>query len=222
MKPRALKYGADLPATMTGWRDRVEQLLYDGESVRETVEFDAATVVVTSHRVLAFTPEADGANFQQVDRPNVDGIDTGARSESDLLERGIRYGLVGAVLVAAGQVVNLDGLLGGVDLQSQATGELGLGGIMGTLQTMLNVLTYLDQLLQVVGALALLLGVALLAVYWVTRDATLVVRVAGGDDIHLPRPSDAAGTRDRLARAVSPGADGEHEQGNVGDPLGES
>ncbi|MFC7131763.1 MULTISPECIES: hypothetical protein [Salinibaculum] len=207
---------------MTGWRDRVDQLLYDGESVRETVAFDDASVVVTSHRVLAFTPEADGANFQQVDRPNVDGVGTSARSKAGLLERGIRYGLVGAVLVVAGQFVNLDGLVGGVDLQGQATGELGLGGIMGTLQTMLNLLTRLDQLLQVVGALALLLAVVLLGVYWVTREATLVVEVAGGDDIHVPRPSDATDARDRLAAAVSPRTDEAREQGNVGDPLGES
>lgn len=207
---------------MTGWRDRVEQLLYDGESVRETVEFDAATVVVTSHRVLAFTPEADGANFRQVERPNVDGVATGARSRDGLLERGVRYGLVGAVLVVAGQFVTLDGILGGVDLNSRATSELGLGGIMGTLQAMLNLLTQLDQLMQIFGALAVLLAVVLLAVYWVTREETLVIHVAGGDDVHLPRPRDADSARERLARAVSPETDGEREGEIPRDPLRES
>jgi hypothetical protein len=188
---------------MNGWRQRVQQLLYDGEDVRETVEVDGSTVVVTSHRLLASTPEGDGANFRQVDRPNVEDISTGARSEGRLLQRAIRYGLVGVVLVVAAQFVNLDGLVGGVDL-TPSTSELGIGSVLGPLQGLLNLLAQLDQLLQLFGGLALLLSAILLGVYWYTREATLVIAVAGDDDIHVPRPADASDQIERLERALSP------------------
>ena len=49
---------------MAGWKSRVDDLLYDGETARETVDVGTSRVVVTSHRVLAFTPDADGENFR--------------------------------------------------------------------------------------------------------------------------------------------------------------
>ena len=188
---------------MNGWRQQVQQLLYDGEDVRETVEYDASTVVVTTHRVLAFTPDGGGANFRQVDRPNVESVSTGAESRAGLLERAVRYGIVGAVLVVAAQFVNLDGLVGGVDL-TPSTSELGIGSVLGPLQGLLNLLAQLDQFLQLFGALALLLSAVLLGGYWYTHEATLVIAVAGGEDIHLPRPTDADGQIARLERALSP------------------
>ena len=205
---------------MAGWRERVGKLLYDGEDVQERVAFDDAAVVVTSHRLLVFTPDDDGANFQQVDRPNVEGVSTGAQSEANLLERGLRYGLIGAVLLVAGFFINLDGLLGGVSLTGGSSSELGLGGIMGTLQGMLNLLTRLDELLQLFGALALLLAVVLLGVYWYTREETLVIEVAGGDDIHLPRPPGADDHRSRLELAIAPETTG--DEAVPRDPLQES
>ena len=59
---------------MSQWRERAEEMLYAGESVEETFEVDDARILVTSHRVLAFTPGAEGATFQQADRPNVAGV----------------------------------------------------------------------------------------------------------------------------------------------------
>jgi len=57
------------------WVERAEGLLYEGESVRETVPVGAGVVVVTTHRLLAFTPDREGPDFRQVDRPNVDGAE---------------------------------------------------------------------------------------------------------------------------------------------------
>ncbi len=205
---------------MAGWRQRVDELLYEGEEVREHVEFDASTVVVTSHRMLAFRPDADGANFRQVDRPNVDGVSTGANSKTTLIERALRFGLTGAVLIVAGYVIDLEGLIGGVDLNSQSTSELGLGGILGTLQGMLNLLTRLDELLQLFGALALLLAVVVFGVYWYTREETVVIEVAGDEDVHIPRPPDAADTVERLEQAIAPETAEEKEIPR--DPLQES
>jgi hypothetical protein len=191
-----------------GRRDRVEDLLYDGESVRESVDLDDARVVVTSHRVLAFTPEMDGANFQQADRPNVEGVGTGARTESRLLEPGLRIGVVGVVLLGTGLVVDFGSLVGSVDLGGGA-GGVGIGGMLGPVRSLLGLVRDLDQYLQLFGALALLLAVGILSVYWYLREPTLTIAVAGSEDIHVPRVDDAAAV-DRIERALTPdGADGD-------------
>jgi len=213
---------------MPRWRDRVAELLYDGESVRETVELDGGGVVVTSHRVLAFRPEMDGANFRGIDRPNVDGISTGAVTEAGLLERAIRFGVIGGVLVVAGTVIDFGSILGDVNLDTRAAGQVGVGGILGPLQGLLDTLRNLDVLMQAVGALVLLLAVVLGGVYWYLREPTLVVEIAGGDDVHLPRPAGDDDAADRLRRAVAPGATTDDRSGTdaetrtAGDLLGES
>jgi len=179
--------------------ERVEALLYEGETVADSVAWDGARVVLTSHRLLVFTPGGEGANFRAVDRPNVEGLETGARSRTGLLERGLRYGLLGAVLVGAGAVVDLGGIVDGVDLSG--TDQLGLGGLGATMQRLLGLLARLDQLLQAAGALGVLLGVALLAAWWYTREPTLRVAVAGGEDVRVPRPDDP--DRRRLAELLA-------------------
>lgn len=195
---------------MSQWRGRVEELLYDGESVTETVDVGSARVVVTSHRVLAFASDTDGPNFRQVDRPNVVGVSTGAQTRGDLLERTVRVGVIGVVLVAAGWVLDFGAIVGDVDLTGgQATGQVGIGGILGPLQTMLAVLSTLDLYMQLVGALCLLLAVVLFGVYWMGRTPTLVIEVAGEDDIHVPRPDESGTVVERLERAVVPESPGE-------------
>lgn len=208
---------------MSGWRDRVDDLLYSGESVIESVDFESTSVVVTSHRVLTFDPEGDGTTFQQVDRPNVEGISMGGQSDRGLLERGVKTLVIGVVLVGAGLVVDFGSIVGDVDLGGQSTQELGIGGIMGTLQRFLSLISQLDYLLRVFGALALFLGVVFFGVYWLTRDRTLVIEVAGGDDIHVPRPSENAGDyATHLERLVSPGnPGGKPTAETTQNPLGE-
>ena len=172
---------------MPRWQDRVEELLYDGEQVEQQVDVDTARVVVTSHRVLVFTPELDGENLRQVDRPNVVGLERGALSEDALLTRGLRAGIWGVLLVGAGVLFDFGSLIGGVDLTGGGTGELGLGGTLEGLQSMLELLGLLDELLLAAGAVAMLVAVAVLGLFWHRRTPTLAITVAGGDDIHLPR-----------------------------------
>jgi hypothetical protein len=206
---------------MSRWQRRVDDLLYEGESVRETIDIDTARVVVTSHRVLAFTPEMDGENFTQADRPNVAGIGTGAEANADLLERGVRYGIVGAVLVATGLIVDFGSILGDVEFDAGAAQEVGAGGLIGLTQTLLDIMTQLDFLLRVFGGLAIFLAVVLLGVYWFERDPTLVIGLAGDDsDIHLPRPDDVESARSRLESAVFPDAEGEPVEPESSDGLG--
>ena len=142
------------------WADRVQDLLYDGESVRERVAVDDAQVVVTSHRVLAFTPDGDGPNFRQVERPNVAGVSTGATASGALLGRGVRWTAIGLVLLGFGTVVDFGAIVGDVDLSTGGTGAVGLGGVLGAVQGMLDLLRQLDAILQTLGALVVLLGPA--------------------------------------------------------------
>jgi len=190
---------------MSGWQNRVEELLYESESVSEVLDIDSSRVVVTSHRVLTFTPEMDGENFQQVERPNVTGVETSAQGRTTLAGRSIRYGVYSLLLILAGFVINFDALIGDIQFDGEAASQTGAGGIVGIAQGMLNLMTQLDQLMQVVGALVLLAAVVMFAVYWLLRVPTLAIRVAGeGSDLHVQRPEDADGAIRRLESAILP------------------
>lgn len=181
---------------MTGWLDRVDQLLYDGEEIRDRVDVGAGGIVVTTHRVLAFTPDGEGTNFRDVDRPNVTGVSETTSGTTRYLQWAVKPIVVGVVLIGAGQTVSLDSLVGSVEIGA-GTARVGLGGMLGMLQTFLSLMARLDELMTMAGALALLVGTLALGVYALSRSRSLVVSVAGdGEDIRLPAPEDA----DEIAR----------------------
>jgi len=188
------------------WVERANDLLYDGESVEAQVRVDSGGVVVTSHRVLAFTPDREGANYRAVDRPNVDGVTTTASGEFQFLQQAVKAIVVGIALVVAGMTVSLDGLVSGISLDSGggAASAVGLGQMMGLLQTMLTLMARLDDLLRIFGALALVFGVVVLGVYLWSRERLLVISVAGDDDIELTAPEDED-VLNRLEAALLPG-----------------
>ena len=187
------------------WVGQAESLLYDGESIQEQVRVGDGGVVVTSHRVLAFTPDREGPNYRQVDRPNVEGVSLTTSGELQFLERAIKAIVIGVVLVVAGITVNLEGLVSGISLDSGggAAGAVGLGQMMGLLQGMLELLAQLDDIMRLFGGLALVFGVIVLGVYLWSREELLVISVAGGDNIELTAPEEDV--RDRLRAAVLPG-----------------
>ncbi len=188
---------------MPRWQDRVEELLYDGETIERQVDLGTARVVVTSHRVLAFTPEMTGENLRQVDRPNVIGLERSSLTDDALLARGLRIGVWAVLLLGAGALFDFGSLIGGVDLTGQGTDELGLGGTLEGVQRMLDLLALLDELLLAAGAIAALAAVAALGLFWHRRRPTLAITVAGGEDIHVPRPG--AGDRKALEDALAGG-----------------
>jgi len=194
------------------WKRRVEDLLYDGESVEESIELGTARVVVTSHRVLAFTPEMEGENFTQADLPNVESVDVGSVSDRGLLSRAIQFGVVGAVLVVLGLVIDFESILGGATFDADAAQEVGAGGIISLAQRFISFMIQLDYLMRVFGVLALGLAAVLFGVYWFLRDPTLRITVAGDKpDIHLPRPTEKSGIKARLEAAIF--ADGSADAG---------
>jgi hypothetical protein len=190
---------------MTGWLDRVEDLLYDGEEVVERVPIADGGIVVTSHRVLAFTPNRDGANFRDVDRPNVTGVAEQASGEWGFLQQATKAFVVGVVLLIAGQTVSFDSLVGSVSIGSGAA-QVGMGGMLGLLSSFLQLMARLDELMTTFGALALLFGVVVFGVFVWTRERQLVVKVAGEDaeDLRLPASEDADEMVQRLERAIRP------------------
>jgi hypothetical protein len=200
---------------MSAWRDRVEELLYEGEAVEDHVELGTASVVVTSQRVLAFTPELEGSNFSQVDWPNVDGVKTSAQSRVDLLRRGVRYGVMGTVLVVTGQTIDFRGIVGDTSVGGAAVDQMGISGIMSLVNSLLALMRQLDNVMQALGALALVLATVLVGVYWYTREPTLAIQVAGGEDIHVPRADEDA--TERLREVLLP--EGAASSSRFGDLL---
>ena len=186
------------------WVARAENLLYDGEVIEADVRLDRGGVVVTSHRVLVFTPDREGSNYRQVDRPNVEGIDISTSGDWSFLELGVKALVVGIVLVAAGTTVSLDSLVGNVSLDSGgAASAVGIGGMLGMLQTMLTLMAQLDDLMRLFGGLALAFAAVVLGVYLWSRDRLLVVRVAGDDDVEVTAPDDES-VVERIEAAIVP------------------
>ena len=205
------------------WVARAESLLYDGEVIEADVRLDRGGVVVTSHRVLVFTPDREGSNYRQVDRPNVEGVDVTTSGDWSFLELGVKALVVGIVLVAAGMTVSLDSLVGNVSLDSGgAASAVGIGGMLGMLQTMLTLMAQLDDLMRLFGGLALAVAAVVIGVYLWSRDRLLVVRVAGGDDVELTAPDDES-VVDRIEAAIVPEAPpadaGSAPQSAPDDPL---
>lgn len=174
-----------------GWQSKVEDLLYESESVEEVVDIDDSRIVVTSHRVLTFTPNMDGENFEQVERPNVTGVTTSAIARTGLAAKSIRYGVYSAMLMLAGLFLDFENLIGDIQFDTKAAQGTGAGGIVGLAQGMLAFFAQLDKLMQGIGALGLLVAVVVFAVYWLLRTPTLAISVAGDtEDLHVPRPDD--------------------------------
>ncbi|QSG07666.1 hypothetical protein [Halapricum desulfuricans] len=195
---------------MSRWSERIEDLLYEGETVEERLEVGTATVAVTSHRVLAFTPERDGENFQQADRPNVTGVSVESNGDSRFLGYAVRATVYGLVLIVAGLLVPLDSVLSDVAMP-ESTGQLGIGGVLGLFEQIISILRNLGEFMQLTGALLLLFAIVPFGVYLWSRERSLVVDLAEDDEsISLPAPeSDAEAVVDRLDSAIRPGSTGD-------------
>lgn len=173
----------------TRWAGSVEDLLYEGETVRGRVSVGDNRVVVTTHRLLAFTPTREGENYRQVDLPNVDDVRAGYDGEDHLLPRALRAAVYGLVLLAVGVFVDFDSFVptDAFDGTGEAAGRIGLGGMFAMMGQLLDIVARLDDAALVIGVLVCLFAVFVLAVYVLTRDRAVVVRVAGDTpDVVVP------------------------------------
>jgi hypothetical protein len=185
---------------VTDWRDRVQDLLYEGETVDETVDVADNRLVVTSHRLLAFTPDGD-ANYQHVDRPNVDGLSLETDGNPRYTRWSLRPAILGLLLLGAGTQFSIDDPLSSID--TSGAGAAGTGGIVGTVREFTRLLTLVDDVMRAAGALSLLVVVLLLALYLRSRQRRLVVQVAGDDSIEVPVSGDVDAAVSRLDAAIN-------------------
>lgn len=186
------------------WVERASDLLHGNEVIEEEVQVGTGGVVVTNQRVLVFTPDRAGANFRQVDRPNVESVESRATGERRFIMPGVKAGILGIVMVAFGYAFSFDQLSESISLDSGgAASAVGVGQLLGIIQTFIGLLAMLDDLLRIVGGLALAFSVVALGVYVWSRERLLVISVAGGDELTVGEDTDDD-CRDRLQMAIRP------------------
>ena len=166
----------------------VDDLLYDGEAVVETVPVDDGRVVVTTHRLLAWTPAGEGRRLRSVARPNVASVSEAREGGERAFGVALRAGVVGVVCLVVAP-------LAAVDVPDVSGGEAALGGGLDALASLFGALALLDEALTVAGALAL--AVAAAAAGWFLRRRERVVRVdvAGEDDVSVRADDPASAAR---------------------------
>lgn len=166
------------------WTERVDQLLYDGETIETRVSAGANEIVVTSHRVLTVAPNSSGERFETVDLPNVVGVDTSAAGRVSLLRRGLWGLIIGVGLFAGGQMLELGSLF---ELPSSTGSNTGLGSTLNTMQRIFDLFGLVDELMVNAGLLLLCVGLLFIAGYGYTRDHYLSIAIAGEQaDIEVP------------------------------------
>lgn len=161
----------------------VRELLYDGETVEREVTFGSNRVVVTSHRVLAVTRDAPGANVRKVDRPNVEGVATATDSKRGHLVNAFAMFVLAIPLLAGGRILSFDGMFEGLDT---GRGANAIGVSTGFLDTLGFVFGLIDDALLWSGVACLGLLVLFLVLYVRSRTTVVRIGVAGESDVSFP------------------------------------
>jgi hypothetical protein len=189
--------GTDPLATSAG--DDPESLCYDGELVVERAPLGAGWAAVTTHRVLAYNPAADGRRFETIDRPNVSDVSVDAAGDRRLLGWGLRAAVYGLAGLGGGVALRVTNLGETLSLNANA-GAAPVGSVLAVTDALAAALTLLTTLLLVVGVALVVGALALLARYLRTRRPALVVERFGGEPVRLSAPR---GDGERAARALS-------------------
>ena len=180
--------------------DRLANMLFQGEEVEEEFTVEGARVAVTTHRVLVFTPDGDanGRRFDHADRPNVLDATVQTSGHDSYVGWGTRVGVYGTVFLGGGLLLKSSGILdqfGSVDPPESGPGS----GISQLVSVLPEAFAALTNVLLLVGGLLLLVTVALLALYFGSRERELVIERAGRDPIRVPIRGDEG---ERIARRL--------------------
>lgn len=173
----------------------VSELLYDSETVEREVAIGDSRLVVTSHRLLAVTPEAPGANFRKIDRPNVEDVSVGTDSSLSHVINAVALFATAIPLIAAGRVLSFDGMFEGLETDR---GARAIGVDTGFLDTLGFVFGLIDDALLWSGVACLALVVLFAALY--VRSRTTVVRIGVAGDSNV---SFAVGNAPDVDRGVA-------------------
>lgn len=177
-----------------------ERYCYAGEAVVAATPLGAGWAAVTSHRLIAYNPAADGRRFETVDRPNVAGIDVDAAGDRRLLGWAVRALLYGLAAVAGGAALRAMDLSETLSMDPGTTGAAPVGSVLAVTDALASALVTLTALL-LLGGLALFVGgLALLARYLRTRRSALVIERFGDEPVRLAVPRTDG---ERAVRALS-------------------
>ncbi|OAQ52945.1 hypothetical protein HTG_08945 [Natrinema mahii] len=199
------------------WTDRVEQLCDEGERIDHRADLEAATLVVTNRRLLAFTPDRSGRNFRAVERPNVGTVTVESTDRLAWLVLSLAAAVVGVGLLEASRATLGDLVPVGLPSAPALPPVSDLAGaVREGVGTALLVLEW--------GAVALALTALLFAVvfavgYVRSRSRRLVIRVSGGADLAVPITDTAVedGVVADLEAAIRPTPIGGHDEGRRGE-----
>jgi len=170
-------------------REHVERLTYAGEEPTATLPVRDGVLVATTHRLLVYTPRGDGAVLQTVEAPNVTGLGYATLGNGRWRPALVAFA-VGVASLLVGQTIS-------VAPPSVAVADSPVaGGGLGAVTETIRLVGLLDELATVVGVGALLVAAGLLASDGISRDAQVVVRVAGDDPLRVSAgETDAAAVR---------------------------
>lgn len=177
--------------------EELERLCYAGESIVDAATVSGGTVGVTTHRVVALTPDSEGATFQAVDRPNVTGVAVSTGGDRTYGLQSLRFGVYAAVLLAGSYLVNFEAV-DAVDVPA----ETGAQQIVQMAATTTALLSVVDDILRAAGVVVLLVGLGFAALYGYSRDRCLAIEVDGGDALRLPLVPSERRAADRLSAAL--------------------
>jgi len=176
-----------------------DRLCYDGERVVERTPLGAGWAAVTTHRVLAYNPAADGQRFEAVDRPNVSGVRVDAAGDGRFLGWGLRAAIYGLAGLGGGVALRAMDLQSTLSVDASA-GAAPVGSVLAVTDALASVLTFLTTLLLVGGTVLVVGALGLLTRYLRTRNPALVVERFGDDPVRLSVPR---GDGERAVRALS-------------------
>ena len=171
------------------WRERVDELCYDGERVERQIDLERATIVVTTQRVLTFVPTTAGPDFRHVDRPNVGTVTVETSQRLAVLCAGIIAAFVGVAAAETATSVGFSSAAPAADLERidpLPGSDLVVGIIEAALTALETALVALEWSVLLVGVAALVIAVGLVGYYVRSRARLLVVRVSGDADLEIP------------------------------------
>lgn len=168
-----------------------------------------ATVVVTTHRVLVFTPgSGDRPRYRQIDRPNVGRIERTSSGRLDFLLRTALLAAVASFAAVVAVLVSFRDLV--PDLEAGPNDDSGVDGAPGadaageTLGLVETTFVLIDVAVLSTAVLAGLAACWYAARYVTSRDRLLVLEVYGDENVEIP--IDTVGVAAiELQNAIDPG-----------------
>jgi len=173
--------------------------LYEGELMIDTATVDELLIGVSTHRLFALaTQDRAEKTLQTVKLPNVEGFETSTGGKQAYGMRAVRTGIYAVLLLGAGIVVDLEGLITPVAAPSGA----GIGGVMRMVDLLIELVALVDDILLGAGLLFLMGALFFVTRYLASRDRYFEVAVTGDDFIRIPITAEVRPPIDRLEEAL--------------------